>query len=145
MSKGLSIISLVLFIVVPYKNYGQKKSGHTQSARCGQITEDSLITLNGTLNLNSTNIIIFENVEKRDRKIHLIPCSNDLRDYVFKTYDSYLYLKGFEEKFWVSVNGKFLTADSLESPPQFLFQFIALTGKPNAQGNSGKKLKKTTK
>jgi hypothetical protein len=87
------------------------------------------VILKGTLNINSKDTIVFENIDKRNewqRKIHLIPSSNNLKEYIFKSYDSYLYQKNFNEKFWVSVEGKFIPTDTLEHPQQFIFNFVAL-------------------
>ncbi len=119
MVKKLYIIPFILFIVSSCQNLTTKNSEDIQIGLCDQINEDSLITLKGTLNISSKDTIVFENIDKRNkwqRKIHLIPCSNNLKDYIFKSYDSYLYLKNFDEKFLVSVEGNFLTAGTLESP-----------------------------
>lgn len=129
MIKKLYIIPFAIFIISSCHHSSPKTYEDIQTGLCDQMNKDSLVTLKGTLNINSKETIVFENIDKRNewqRKIHLVPCSNNLKDYIFKSYDSYLYLKKFDEKFWVSVEGKFLTTDTQESPKQFLFNFVAL-------------------
>ena len=148
MIKKLYIVPFVLFIVSSCQNSVPETAEDIQTSLCNQINEDSLVTLKGTLNINSKDIIVFENIDKRNewhRKIHLIPCSNNLKDYIFNSYDSHLYLKNFDEKFWVSVEGKFLTADTLGSPPQFLFHFIALIDELEAKTDSSQAMREITK
>jgi len=111
------------------QNSNTEKANDLQKSLCDKIDEDSLIILKGTLNINSNDTIVFENIDKRNgwhRKIHLIPCSNNLKDYIFKSYDSYLYLKNFDDKFWVRVDGKFLSTDTTKSTQVFVFNFVAL-------------------
>lgn len=129
MIKIAFIIPFAILMVSSCQNSLPELEEEYEKTRCDEINEDSLVVLEGTLNINSKDIIVFENVDKRNewqRKIHLVPCSNNLKDYIFETYDSFLYLKNFDEKFWVKVEGNFLTADTLEYPQQFLFQFVAL-------------------
>ncbi len=139
MIKKLYIIPFVLFIISSCQNSNLETHEEIQTNLCDQINEDSLVTLKGTININSKDTIVFENIDKRNewqRKIHLIPCSNNLKEYIFSYYDSYLYLKNFDEKFWVSVEGKFITADTLEHPQQFLFHFVALIDELEANTDS---------
>lgn len=148
MVKKLYTILFVLLIVSSCQNSDPETHKKIQSSLCDRINEDSLVTLKGTLNINSKDTIIFENIDKRNewqRKIHLIPCSNNLKDYVFNSYDSYLYLKNFDEKFWVSVEGKYLTTDTLESPHQFLFHFVALIDELEAITDSTHAMREITK
>ena len=84
--KKLYIILFVLFIVSSCQNPDKEK--HVEIL-CNLINEDSLVTLKGTLNINSKDIIVFENIEKRNefqRKIHLIPCSNNLKIKIINVY-----------------------------------------------------------
>jgi hypothetical protein len=148
MDKKLYKILYVLLIVSSCQNFALKTKEDIQKSLCDQINEDSLVTLKGTLNINSKDTIVFENIDKRNgwhRKIHLIPCSNNLKDYIFKSYDSYLYLKNFDEKFWVRVDGKFLTNDTLESRQQFLFNFVALIDELEAEKDSSQAMREITK
>lgn len=129
MVNKLYLIPFVLFIISSCQNSTIETHEEIQTNLCDQINEDSLVILKGTLNINSKDTIVFENIDKRNewqRKIHLIPCSNNLKEYIFKSYDSYLYQKNFNEKFWVSVEGKFIPTDTLEHPQQFIFHFVAL-------------------
>ena len=108
MIKKLYIASFVFFILSSCQNSNTEKADDLQKSLCDQINEDSPVILKGTLNINSNDTIVFENIDKRNgwhQKIHLIPCSNSLKNYIFKSYDSYLYLKNFDDKFWVRVDG----------------------------------------
>jgi len=148
MIKKLYISTFFFFIVASCQNSNTEKANDLQKSLCDQIKEDSLVTLKGTLNINSKDTIVFENIDERNglhRKIHLIPCSNNLKDYIFKSYDYYLYLKNFDEKFWVRVDGKFLTNDAPESPHQFLFNFVALIDELEAGTDSSQAMRENTK
>lgn len=148
MDKKLYKILYVLLIVSSCQNFTLETKEDIQTSLCEQINDDSLVTLKGTLNINSKDTFVFENIDKRNkwqRKIHLIPCSNNLKNYIFKSYDSYLYLKSFDEKFWVSVQGKFLTTDTLESTQQFLFHFVALIDELEAITDSSHAMREITK
>lgn len=145
MIQKIFLVPFLLFIVSSCQNF---KTENNQESLCDQMNEDSLVFLKGTLNINSKDTIVFENIDKKNhwqRKIHLIPCSNDLKDYILSMYDSYLYLKNFDEKFWVSVEGKFLTSDTLESPQQFLFHFVALIDELEAITDSSHAMREMTK
>ncbi len=145
MIQKIFLVPFLLFIVSSCQNF---KTENNQESLCDQMNEDSLVFLKGTLNINSKDTIVFENIDKKNhwqRKIHLIPCSNNLKDYIFSTYDSYLYLKKFDEKFWVSVEGKFLNTDTLESPQQFLFHFVALIDELEAITDSSHAMREMTK
>lgn len=67
-----------------------------------------------------------------------------LKDYIFSYYDSYLYLKNSDEKLWVSVEGRYLTPDTLESPQQFLFHWIAIIDEQEAITDSSQALRQNT-
>ena len=148
MIKELFIASFVFFIVSSCQNSNTGKSHELQKSLCDKIDEDSLIILKGTLNINSNDTIVFENIDKRNgwhRKIHLIPCSNNLKDYIFKSYDSYLYLKNFDDKFWVRVDGKFLSTDTIKSTQVFVFNFVALIDELEALADSSQAMRETVK
>ena len=130
------------------QNSNTEKVNDLQKSLCDKIDEDSLIILKGTLNINSNDTIVFENIDKRNgwhRKIHLIPCSNNLKDYIFKSYDSYLYLKNFDDKFWVRVDGKFLSTDTTKSTQVFVFNFVALIDELEALADSSQAMRETVK
>jgi len=130
------------------QNSNTEKANDLQKSLCDKIDEDSLIILKGTLNINSNDTIVFENIDKRNgwhRKIHLIPCSNNLKDYIFKSYDSYLYLKNFDDKFWVRVDGKFLSTDTTKSTQVFVFNFVALIDELEAPADSSQAMRETVK
>ncbi len=130
------------------QNSNTEKANDLQKSLCDKIDEDSLIILKGTLNINSNDTIVFENIDKRNgwhRKIHLIPCSNNLKDYIFKSYDSYLYLKNFDDKFWVRVDGKFLSTDTTKSTQVFVFNFVALIDELEALADSSQAMRETVK
>jgi hypothetical protein len=96
---------------------------------CYENKEDSLLNLKGSIYVNSKKNILLERFDKlkiNQDKIHLVPCSDYLRDYVYKNYDSYLNTKNTDEKFWVSVYGRFIHTDTLNSTPEFLFNFLVL-------------------
>jgi hypothetical protein len=104
--------------------------------------------LKGTLNINSNDTIVFENIDKRNkwqRKIHLIPCSDNLKNYIFKSYDSYLYLKNVDDKFWVRVDGKFLSTDTIKSTQVFVFNFVALIDELEALTDSSQAMREIVK
>ncbi len=148
MINKLYIPLFFIFIVASCQNANTKKVSDRQKSLCDQINEDSLVTLNGTLNIDSKDKIVFENIDERNglhRKIHLIPCSNNLKDYIFKSYDAYLYLKNFDEKFWVRVDGKFLANEAPEARPQFLFNFVALIDELEAKTDSSQAMRENTK
>lgn len=148
MIKKLNIASFVFFIVSSCQNSNTEKVNDLQKSLCEQINEDSLVTLKGTLNINSKDTIVFENIDKRNgwhRKIHLIPCSNNLKDYIFKSYDSYLYLKNFDDKLWVRVDGKFLSTDTIKSTQVFVFNFVALIDELEALADSSQAMRETVK
>jgi hypothetical protein len=146
--KKLYIPLFFIFIVASCQNASTKKVSDRQKSLCDQINEDSLVTLNGTLIINSKDTIVFENFDQRNglhRKIHLIPCSKNLKEYIFKSYDAYIYLKNFDEKFWVRVDGKFLANEAPESRPQFLFNFVALIDELEAKTDSSQATRENTK
>ena len=148
MIKKLFIASFVFFIVSSCQNSNTEKANDLQKSLCDQFDEASLVTLKGTLNINSKDTIVFENIDKRNgwhRKIHLIPCSNNLKDYIFKSYDSYLYLKNFDDKFWVRVDGKFLSTDTTKSTQVFVFNFVALIDELEALADSSQAMRETVK
>lgn len=148
MIKKLFIASFVFFIVSSCQNSNTEKVNDLQKSLCEQINEDSLVTLKGTLNINSKDTIVFENIDKRNgwhRKIRLIPCSNSLKNYIFKSYDSYLYLKNFDDKFWVRVDGKFLSTDTTKSTQVFVFNFVALIDELEALADSSQAMRETVK
>lgn len=133
----MKLISILLVTFIAISSC--QNSFDTQISQCKQIKEDSLIRLNGTLNLDSKGKIIFENASKRTdcRKIELIPCSQYLNDYLIKCFNSHVYNKKFDERFWVSVDGNYLTTDTRESPQQFVFCWIALIAESEAMKTSG--------
>jgi len=142
------VILFMLFFISSCQQSIEGRPGEIHSSLCDQLNEDSLVTLNGTLNINSKDILVFENGDKRNewqRKIHLIPCSSNLEDYIFNAYDAYLYLKNVDEKFWVSVEGQFLTTDTLASPQQFLFHFVALIDELEAITDSSQAMREIAK
>jgi hypothetical protein len=148
MIKKLYVASFVFFILSSCQNSNTEKADNLQKSLCDQINEDSLVILKGTLNINSNDTIVFENIDKRNkwqRKIHLIPCSNNLKNYIFKSYDSYLYLKRFDDKFWVRVDGKFLTTDTIKSTQVFLFNFVALIDELEALTDSSQAMREIVK
>ena len=148
MIKELYIASFVFFIVSSCQNSNKVKSRDLQKSLCDQFDEASLVTLKGTLNINSKDTIVFENIDKRNgwhQKIHLIPCSNSLKNYIFKSYDSYLYLKNFDDKFWVRVDGKFLSTDTTKSTQVFVFNFVALIDELEALTDSSQAMRETVK
>jgi hypothetical protein len=148
MIKKLYIASFVFFILSSCQNSNTEKADDLQKSLCDQINEDSPVILKGTLNINSNDTIVFENIDKRNkwqRKIHLIPCSNNLKNYIFKSYDSYLYLKNFDDKFWVRVDGKFLTTDTIKSTQVFLFIFVALIDELEALTDSSQAMREIVK
>ena len=115
---------------------------------CEQLNNDSLQTLKGTININSKNDIVFDDSKNRNqwqKKTHLIPCSNDLKNYIMSAYDSYLYLKKFDEKFWVSVEGKYTTPNTLDNLPKFIFHFVALINEQEAITDSSQALRELVK
>ena len=148
MIKKLYVASFVFFILSSCQNSNTEKADNLQKSLCDQINEDSIVILKGTLNINSNDTIVFENIDKRNkwqRKIHLIPCSNTLKNYIFKSYDSYLYLKRFDDKFWVRVDGKFLTTDTIKSTQVFLFNFVALIDELEALTDSSQAMREIVK
>ncbi len=148
MVNKLYIILFILFFTSSCQQSAEERPEEIHSILCDQLNEDSLVTLNGTLNINSKDTLVFENSDNRNewqRKIHLIPCSTNLKDYIFNAYDAHLYLKNFDEKFWVSVEGKFLTTDTLASPQQFLFHFVALIDELEAITDSSHAMREIAK
>jgi hypothetical protein len=146
MIKILLIAGILMFCL----SSCSEKSNNTQDKpeqSCNQLENDSLITLKGILNISSKGNFVFADIKKRgewQRKIHLIPCSEHLNKYVWNSYDSYLYLKNFDDQFWVSVEGKYISSDTLDEPPKFLFNFISLTDELEAITDSSHASRKIT-
>ena len=145
--KGLVILGLNLIMISSCQKSVQDISDRSNFSLCDLLDNDSLVTLKGTINITTKGTIVFENIDNRfewQRKIHLIPCSVYLKDYIFSYYDSYLYLKNFDEKLWVSVEGRYLTPDTLESPQQFLFHWIAIIDEQEAITDSSQALRQNS-
>lgn len=99
---------------------------------CDLIDISSLSNLKGALYVNTKNDIIFHesdmiNKNRYGKKIRLIPCDNEIKEYIFKEYDIFLYLKQHQDHFIVSINGVYLTSDSVRKPQEFLTKSINIT------------------
>ena len=130
----------ILFVVLITLLIECKEKSH-ENRLCSQLENDSLIKLKGKLNISSKGVIVFDNVEFRNgwqRKTHLIPCGQGLKKHIFKSYDSYLNLKNFDEEFWVTVEGKYIKYDTLQDPLMFVFNFVALIEDSEALTDSTK-------
>jgi hypothetical protein len=122
------LIFPLLFLSCDNVNKTKNKKLHTLV--CTENQEASLLNLKGSVYVNSKKNILLERydeIEINKDKIHLVPCSDYLLDYVFDNYDSYLNNKNTDEKFWVSVYGRFLHSDTLTSQKEFLFNFLVLS------------------
>jgi hypothetical protein len=64
--KKLYIPLFFIFIVASCQNSHTIKVNNRQKSLCDQINEDSLVTLNGTLNIDSKDKIVFENIDERN-------------------------------------------------------------------------------
>lgn len=96
---------------------------------CDLTNSSSFLNLEGALYVNTKNEIIFHesemiNKNRYGKKIHLIPCANEVKEYIFKEYDIFLYLKQHEDHFMVSVDGVYSTSDTLRKPQEFLVKSI---------------------
>lgn len=103
------------------------------------IQNDSIITLKGVLNITTDGILLFQCADSSYSgisKIQLIPSTEYLVSYVFKAYNSFLYLRNFDDKFWVLVEGNFIPSVSENSPRRFKFSFIALISESEAMSDS---------
>ncbi|MBL4650189.1 MAG: hypothetical protein JKY03_10690 [Aureispira sp.] len=96
------------------------------------IPKDSIISLKGVLNIDSKGAFLFKGInysdEGRGSATYLIPLDEDLKEYVQSHYDAYLHLRNIEEQFFISIEGKYLTDNLINSTDStsFLFNFIAL-------------------
>ncbi len=109
---------------------------------------DSVINLKGVLHISSKgNFILdkYDTLPQWNRKIELITESKKLREYVEKSYDSFLYLRNSDDHFWVSITGYYLTADTLPNPAQFRFSSISLIDKMEAITDSSQALREIVK
>ncbi|MDP2176010.1 MAG: hypothetical protein Q8K70_08885 [Bacteroidota bacterium] len=98
---------------------------------CENVFHDRSVVLNGVLYINTKDSLIFHNLDlinqmRYGRKMHLIPCNENLKNYIFREYDIFLYLKNHEDNFWVSIEGQFLTPDTLRRPQQFIIKSISI-------------------
>ena len=66
MIKKLYVASFVFFILSSCQNSNTEKADNLQKSLCDQINEDSIVILKGTLNINSNDTIVFENIDKRN-------------------------------------------------------------------------------
>jgi hypothetical protein len=124
-------MGFILIVLVAFSCQYLGKADYEVDDQFGICNEeyDSIITLVGIVSITTSDTILFERGDLRNewqRKIQLIPCSVSLRDYMLKNYNSFLYLKNFDEKFWVSVYGRFIVQDSSESSPKFLYNNCGL-------------------
>jgi len=135
---GILKLQLVMTLMFCLLACSEQKTAESNPyfERCNQWDDDSLQVLKGILNINSKGEFIFNNLESRDtweRKTHLVPCSDNLEEYITRSYDGYLYLKNFDEQFWVFVEGQYITPDTLDDLPMFLFDFVALIDEEEAE------------
>jgi len=117
-------------------NNADNKTSETALDLCNQLRPDSIITIRGLLTIGSDSIMNFEVFDMKNepsKKIQIIPCSPNLKEYIVRTYTSYLNLKNEYEKFGLSIDGEYLKVDTLQSPPQFLFNFVSLIGNSEAK------------
>lgn len=133
---------LIIFILIlcffAFCNIKEKRS---YIEKCTYLKRDSLQILKGTLNISSKGDFVFENFTNHNiwqRKTHIIPCSEQLKDYIIRSYDSFLYLKNLDDDFWVSIEGVYVDSDTLNIP-EFIFCSVSLideqeakTSKPHA-------------
>lgn len=99
--------------------------------RCDRIVNDSLVELKGVIYVSTKDTIIFHKSDfiqknRYGKKMHLIPCDENLKNYLFKEYDIFLYLKNHNDNFWVSIEGGYLASDTLRQPQQFLLKSISI-------------------
>ena len=129
----LKLCFVLLAIIYSCSETIDNTSDISQMHFCDLLAEDSLITLHGIIHCTTNEIIIFESMEAENewqKKIQLIPCSEHLGDYVFSYYNSFVYLKNFDDKFWAQVSGQYITTDTNERPQLFVFNFVAITEEP---------------
>ena len=101
MVKSVQLFFL-LFLFTSCHNSDVKKNLSKEGNLCEQIPTDSLLQLKGVVSVTSNDTIILENVRQDDesfRKICLIPGSDEVKKYTLKAFDSFLYMKSFDEKF----------------------------------------------
>lgn len=102
---------------------------HPESDLCSQIAEDSIISMQGVLAIDSQGEFLFKtnhpSAAEIGSAIYAIPCTEDLKIYVASAYDSYLHLRRMDEQFWVEIQGSYVDSDTTEKF-QFLFNFVAL-------------------
>jgi hypothetical protein len=103
----------------------------SRSNRCGEINEDSLARLEGRVAVDSKGNVYMHTTDSTIfRRVLLIACDKGLHDYMVRGYDSYIQLSRMDEEFRVLVDGKWLVkTDTLDEPPTFLYNWIALLDK----------------
>lgn len=108
---------------------------------CNKLDQIGVITLRGTVDVDSKGHIVFiPKDENEAQKIELIPCNEQVRQFVLQEYDRSIYLKNAGEAFWIAVEGNFISTDKKEAPRKFLFRFAALL---DEQQETGKGIKNT--
>ena len=98
-----------------------------EKSDCEKLEQGAVVPLKGTAEIDSKGHIVFiPKGENGERKVELIPCNEQLRAFVLREYDRYVYLKNAGEAFWIAVEGNYVSYDEKKEPTQFLFNFAAL-------------------
>lgn len=117
------LIALMLSVSCNERSY--------QNDICNKIDSDSLIQIKGVAYISSKDTIIFHKSDfiksrRYGRKLHLIPCNEGLKNYIFEEYDNFIYLKNHNDHFWMKIEGQYLTSDTLRRPQQFLLKTVTI-------------------
>lgn len=122
------VISLVFLTLIMSCNdtFDEHDDGIVFDDDCTKIDSATYEKLVGLVYITTDDSIVFDRgINTFKRKIHLIPCNEDIKKYLFKTYNTLLYVKNCQQNPWVEVHGNFITSDTLETLPQFKFNFIS--------------------
>jgi hypothetical protein len=95
---------------------------------CQEFDFEKSSKLVGLAYITTKDTIVFLStsaIHTFQRKTHLIPCNESLRKDFFREYDIFLYLKNLNDKPWVEVHGNFITSDTIEELPQFMFHYFS--------------------
>lgn len=138
------IMVILLISLTSCNNKQQKIESSNYENLCQSLKKDSIQILNGTLSVSSKNNLIFDNRNNQKewhQKTHLVPCSEDLIEYVINAYDAHLYLRNAGEEFWISVQGKYIADTVKTAPAEFLFNSVSLIDELEAKKDSSQVLR----
>jgi hypothetical protein len=102
-----------------------------------KLNADSVIALVGIVSIDTHGTMLMENKQTaRTGKITLVATHKDLKHYMESCYNSYLYLRKTDEKFYVRVDGNYIDkSDSVLRSPVFLYNFVAILDEEQAVNN----------